>query len=161
MNTKMLAGQGEVLMEAADHSYEPDHRGVCKTCGHFHAASEPVDLSHLDAAHVIQRAAASLGPSTFQAWLMSDGKPIIEAATLHSFSARWQPIETAPKDGTTVLVVRGGKVAISSYERTEDWRNGKLVRKHEYWPTQFMSWMGEPEPTLWMPLLELPVAPSD
>jgi hypothetical protein len=52
----------------------------------------------------------------------------------------WQPMETAPKDGTLLLVC-GGELqrhALTWWHPTEGWmngdgRSGKLVYKFSYW----------------------------
>ena len=60
----------------------------------------------------------------------------------------WQPIETAPKDGTKFLAYEGG----AENKHYECW-----------WQDDFSNWSGwqdwwdsEPEPTHWMPLPEPP-----
>jgi hypothetical protein len=74
---------------------------------------------------------------------------------------RWEPIETAPKDGThVILYFAGWKPQIGSYCVSEYYRNGKLDHRTERW---FGSWVSlapiskDPEPTHWMPLPKAPV----
>ncbi len=72
----------------------------------------------------------------------------------------WQPIETAPRDGTEVLLALKGKhrACLGYWIDSEDVRYGKSVRKRQLWSVESM-WIlhgDEPEPTHWMPLPELP-----
>jgi len=63
----------------------------------------------------------------------------------------WQPIETAPKDGT-IIIVRGG-VAYWR-ERTSHWDGAA-----GWWTIAGFDWPGRPiqwEVTHWMPLPEPP-----
>ena len=53
----------------------------------------------------------------------------------------WQPIETAPKDGTCVLVYSKGRV-ISAYFLHDDW----LEVLHSYSFNDPTHWMPLPEP---------------
>ncbi len=67
----------------------------------------------------------------------------------------WQPIETAPKDGTTILLNYSGMKAI----RLGWWDDDRFAKK----PHPFFAWpncskasaRGNP-PTHWMPLPEPP-----
>ena len=66
----------------------------------------------------------------------------------------WQPIDTAPKDGTRIMVTKKGTVMIS----TAFWGEGT-----NYYKTRSMKkifkWVGWPshdEPTHWVPMPELP-----
>ena len=77
----------------------------------------------------------------------------------------WQPIETAPKDGTWVLLF-GGKTSEDDYMRTgvlierpvtAFWNNSECY--DEYWAFAFWDgdWREEySDPTHWMPLPEPP-----
>lgn len=74
----------------------------------------------------------------------------------------WQPIETAPKDGTHLLLWYPDyhrKVWVGHYYSTETFEHGKLKRKSEGWHNgaDVMSMMRECKPTHWMPL---PPAPN-
>lgn len=73
----------------------------------------------------------------------------------------WQPIETAPKDGTAVLLWFENSHApvIGSYHSSERYDHGKLVYSNAYW-----SWNGSwmipgklPAPTHWS---RLPSGPN-
>ena len=71
----------------------------------------------------------------------------------------WQPIETAPKDGTSVLLVVGKRVEIGHYVDSETIDYGVKVRETKCWALdgRFISIFGGlPEPTHWMPLPEVP-----
>lgn len=71
---------------------------------------------------------------------------------------QWQPISTAPKDGTWVLV----------YRRRSDTQDDIEAAQYNTWIADKKAWMkGDisfptwDEPTHWMPLPELPVTPAD
>ena len=69
----------------------------------------------------------------------------------------WQPISTAPRDGTDVLLFvpqYQQSVRIGSYDVSEHFRNGKLNYQSEGWS------LGRAKPTHWMPLPEVPGAGS-
>lgn len=71
----------------------------------------------------------------------------------------WQPIETAPKDGTSILVAHELAVFSACWEKDgretntgqPGWIDGVMNRSEEYVVY---------EPTHWMPLPDLPAAPS-
>lgn len=76
----------------------------------------------------------------------------------------WQPIETAPKDGTLVLIVdESGSMEVSGYiaqwEKRVEWvrkaKDGDVYREVKdecgYWDTDEITC-----PTNWMPLPEPP-----
>ena len=54
----------------------------------------------------------------------------------------WQPIETAPKDGTPILVFDEGAICIATFADDYWWDNGAMTIP----------------PTHWMPLPDPPVA---
>ena len=71
--------------------------------------------------------------------------------------SNWQPIDTAPKDGTDILLFRSGAVHRGRWEKQ---------RYHErpkpYWSDDLerglgVIWCREHPPTHWMPLPEPPV----
>jgi hypothetical protein len=62
----------------------------------------------------------------------------------------WQPIETAPKDGTRFLAYEGGREC----KHYECWWNSDFSD----WEGWQDDWGGEPEPTHWMPFLPPPRA---
>ena len=75
----------------------------------------------------------------------------------------WQPIETAPKDGTHLLLWYPDyhrKVWTGHYYKTERYEHGILKSKHEGWhngaDTLTLIGMKECLPTHWMPLPEAP-----
>ena len=58
--------------------------------------------------------------------------------------SEWQPIETAPKDKTDILVLSEGRVVEAYWEGS---------RSRGYWDSFFQSYESESlEPTHWMPL---------
>ena len=65
----------------------------------------------------------------------------------------WQPIETAPKDGTWVLVCGNGwDVMMASYSY-----DGRIGRGYFWGPTEWDDYeLAEQQPTHWMPLPEPP-----
>lgn len=71
----------------------------------------------------------------------------------------WQPIETAPKDGTEVLLFDPNcepKILIASYAVRERLRNGKVIARYEQWEWPMILYSGRPNPTHWMPLPQEP-----
>lgn len=77
--------------------------------------------------------------------------------------AGWQPIETAPKDGTKVDIV--AKVWLPAFDRFEYerfpdcwWTAGdSMVNRRAHWMNVSDGW----RPTHWMPRPPLPQEPSD
>jgi hypothetical protein len=74
----------------------------------------------------------------------------------------WQPMETAPKDGTEVLLFLPysviTKVWVGYYRKSEQFDHGKLTSKHEGWSTAASGIIvSNPQPTHWMPLPEFPI----
>jgi hypothetical protein len=80
--------------------------------------------------------------------------------------ADWQPIETAPKDGTEIILYRPSDEHRSAkrwiswwYDKTETQYGRITYEVHEWWGGTFLSdpERRPPEPTHWMPLPEPPV----
>jgi hypothetical protein len=66
----------------------------------------------------------------------------------------WQPIETAPKDGSNVLVIEAGNsVPVVAY-----WDNDMDGGWWGYWQTEQLN---PHKPTHWMPLPAPPVAGNE
>ena len=63
---------------------------------------------------------------------------------------QWQPIETAPKDGTEILVCGPLRDGSGVYRDVTRWPNGWSGK----WPVAYMH--NSDEPTHWMPLPEPP-----
>jgi hypothetical protein len=64
----------------------------------------------------------------------------------------WQPIETAPKDGRTVLLLyphAGRKAWTGEYLVSETYSNGQLNFRHEGWHASMTL---DGEPTHWAPV---------
>ncbi len=78
----------------------------------------------------------------------------------------WQPIATAPKDGTQVLLFFPGlkhPFLLGHYVDSEEFEHGKSVRRTQFWLAgmHLALWRGEkPEPSHWMPLPAVPVEPA-
>lgn len=75
---------------------------------------------------------------------------------------KWQLIDTAPKDGTEVVLFipdAHRKVCIGHFVDTETFDYGKSTRKMQFWSTGNMMGMiinGNPSPTHWAPLPDGP-----
>lgn len=71
-----------------------------------------------------------------------------------------QPIETAPKDGTRVLLFlpdyrEGYQTQIGHYSVSEHLSNGKLTYRSEQWWCDGGVMGNAPEPSHWMPLPDM------
>lgn len=73
----------------------------------------------------------------------------------------WQPIETAPKDGTQIIGFwpsfnKGFRVQITHYIVTEHRNHGKITYADEYWFADIIgsSIIKRPAPSHWMPVPE-------
>lgn len=64
----------------------------------------------------------------------------------------WQPIETAPKDGTSILVLADGFAPSVARWRAEMWMTADM--EGEYEDGELRNW--EWNLTYWQPLPELP-----
>ncbi len=70
--------------------------------------------------------------------------------------SEWQPIETAPRDGTKVILyIRSLGINMGSYDVYETRRNGKVGYHSEGWRAD-ISFVGDIKPLYWMPLPEPP-----
>jgi hypothetical protein len=76
---------------------------------------------------------------------------------------QWQPIETAPKDGTDIILMAPGRVTIGHWTTEDECRvdvgdcGGECrCREYDYTDPSWISWDGgftlEHPPTHWMPL---------
>lgn len=91
--------------------------------------------------------------------------------------SEWQPIETAPKDGTRILLARHGWLNHSDAEYgTEQWSKDiwdNAKRKYDlwwactgFWSAKWKNWndgmepSGLSDPTHWMPTPPLPPLPT-
>lgn len=75
----------------------------------------------------------------------------------------WQPIETAPKDGTTVLLAYKDELLIGWYQDEQRIRHGQVISSTKKWTgygvfDRIYPSTSEPppEPTHWMPLPKPP-----
>ncbi len=71
----------------------------------------------------------------------------------------WQPIETAPKDGTRVLVVSEMRGTTYAGPMPRRLMIAAWIQTHAWKPHGWWSDGGNVYPTHWMPLPELPEAP--
>jgi len=75
-------------------------------------------------------------------------------------SVDWQPIETAPKDGTRVLLWTHDRVDIGCFDESKHYRNGKLAFHSARWVTSTSTatrcGADETPPTDWAPLPDGP-----
>lgn len=87
-------------------------------------------------------------------------EPLAESGVAVPRAPRWEPIETAPKDGTEVLVASPGRhhqPADRSYVAAARYHDGEGWYEVNNDPTDI--WGGPLYPTHWMPL-PLPPSPS-
>jgi hypothetical protein len=70
----------------------------------------------------------------------------------------WKPIETAPKDGTRVLLAFSARVHVGWWIDEVTTRYGREHRSQQEWHVEGMDllWRDRPKPTHWMPLPALP-----
>lgn len=72
----------------------------------------------------------------------------------------WQRIETAPKDGTRIILFVPNyheKIWIGEYKILERFEHGRRTYLYEGWQLGIMGSFGDKtEPTHWMPLPEPP-----
>lgn len=69
----------------------------------------------------------------------------------------WREIETAPRDGTDILLFYPpARVILSRWLHTEIYHNGVKTSEDRSWTTPFMVLSGRGSPTHWMPLPEPP-----
>jgi hypothetical protein len=82
-----------------------------------------------------------------------------------NISDQWKPIESAPKDGTVVLLFLpdcNRKINIGQFRDTGDVEYGKVIRERKYWMVDGWFTVGaDPVPTHWMPLPEPPKEKED
>jgi len=75
-----------------------------------------------------------------------------------NYPAQWQPIETAPKDGTWILVHHEWGIDFARWRPSDRWQA-------EGWETELYDRYGEPaeeiDPTHWMPLPDPPKQEND
>lgn len=78
-----------------------------------------------------------------QAWIVHFSALLVEQVVAAALLPRWQEIETAPKDGTFIILFLNGNVYRGSWNLSasgvDGWRVGQ-------------RWMNECPPTHWMPL---------
>lgn len=84
--------------------------------------------------------------------------------------SEWNPIDTAPKDGTQILLFfpeYENPIQVGYYAIAEQVLNGVVIERDEYWKGKWMEFRfirhsidGEDHPTHWMPLPAVPLAVS-
>lgn len=67
--------------------------------------------------------------------------------------SEWQPIETAPKDGTEILVWMGARILLARWD-AETYHK----RPRPHWSSFVMgrTWSRDNQPTHWVPLPDPP-----
>jgi hypothetical protein len=75
--------------------------------------------------------------------------------------SEWQPIETAPKDGTYILLYESDQsrpVKMGCWLDSEHKRNGQVIHSAQRWSYGIIWVFGgdNPNPTHWMPIPEPP-----
>lgn len=73
----------------------------------------------------------------------------------------WRPIDTAPKDGTRILLFFPQwrcKMLFGHYTDSERREHGKVTDRHQGWHVEgiFMTLGSDPDPSHWMPLPDPP-----
>lgn len=69
---------------------------------------------------------------------------------------QWQSIESAPKDGSDILLFETGRVSIGHWWSQQTIQHGKTTSNIEqWWDGRFLVHI-EPSPTHWMPLPATP-----
>lgn len=84
--------------------------------------------------------------------------------------AGWMPIETAPKDGTEIMLARGDRVTLGSWMKPDElprliYRDGFAPEEEwdefeSYWASSDGGFTEEEPPTHWMPRPTAPVQPG-
>lgn len=68
----------------------------------------------------------------------------------------WRSIESAPRDGTEILLLYGGQTYVGRYILKEIYSHGELHSRHEGW-SGHRSFMGSDiEPTHWCAIPSIP-----
>ena len=85
--------------------------------------------------------------------LMKYGEKCAFTTVTHGVKMEWQPIETAPRDGTTILVYfkRHGAMSVSWTSREDDGFYIWCVDDHKFGPYAVRGYM-HGDDTHWMPL---------
>lgn len=73
----------------------------------------------------------------------------------------WQPIETAPRDGTDILLSLNGEVYLGHFSDTERRSHGEVTYHRQFWYLGNYLSFGNPDPvpTHWMAIPNPPDAP--
>ena len=100
-------------------------------------------------------------------WLEAAAKEVSRLRA--EVSRQWQPIETAPKDGTEILLARGDRVSSGAWYEWEETCSEYHASTGVYlgqsiqgggamWMSQDGGFTDEEPPTHWMPLPSAPVS---
>lgn len=90
--------------------------------------------------------------------IMDDAADMIESlASQRSSGIKWREIQTAPKDGTRVLLFYpelGEPCQLGEFRIVEHFSNGKLTHRHEGWIAGLWIYPGKetPVPSHWSPV---------
>lgn len=76
-----------------------------------------------------------------------------ECAAESAVANRWQPIDTAPRDGTELLLSDGKRIWVGEWWDSQEFRNGKLHSETKKWMSAVIC---APEPLFWQELPALP-----
>lgn len=146
---------------------------LCHTCRHFEEPRKGAPLcSHPSQLNLVTgqptsafRARASADQCGPDARLYERSANVYVMSEGFDLAIKWQPIATAPKDGTDVLLfypTYKRQVWLGHYRVSETFTNGKLDYRNEGWINSLLMGLGkEPEPTHWMPVPEGPDAAPD
>jgi hypothetical protein len=79
---------------------------------------------------------------------MSEVKLAVDESKIAVVSSGWRPMETAPKDGNSILIRRGDSCRVAYWEDADDEADGthmwhvddaaKGFNHHKDWPTHWM-----------------------
>lgn len=117
---------------------------------------EQIDI-HLDA--ILRGAGSALRHYTMQK-SRDDMRAALRSAITAAQPEGWQPIETAPRDGTSILILYNGCAIEACWECVEygDWESWS---ESVYWWSSELNCLDDgDEPTHWMPLPAAPATPE-
>jgi hypothetical protein len=98
---------------------------------------------------LLGRAVSMIAPSLTRGQSMDEADRMLRTALSATGAAAWQPIETAPKDGSEILVARPGGEFQSGGVDKDRWQ------RRAWWKSA-----GDNQPTHWQPLPAPPITPE-